>query len=160
MEAIPLSNRTRAELVAAVATAARRHHAAYTLFNQAMAERLGLHPTDLQCVSLLGLEPGPHTIGEIAKLTGLTAGAATRLVDRLEKAGLAERRPDAHDRRKMLVSLTSQRSPEVDAAWETPGRAFNQALDGFADDELVTIQRYLQRTTEVGNEQTARLRQS
>ncbi|UBU18496.1 MarR family winged helix-turn-helix transcriptional regulator [Nonomuraea gerenzanensis] len=158
MEAISLSNRTRAELVAAVTAAARRHHAAYTLFNQAMAERLGLHPTDLQCLSLLGLEPGPHTTGDIAKLTGLTSGSATRLVDRLEKAGLAERRPDTHDRRKMLVSLTAQRGPELETAWEGPGRAFDQALDDFTDDELAVIERYLRRTTEVGTEQTAHLR--
>jgi DNA-binding MarR family transcriptional regulator len=153
-----MSNRTRADLVAAVTAAARRHHAAYTLFNQAMAERLGLHPTDLQCVSLLGLEPGPHTTGEIAALTGLTTGSATRLVDRLEKAGLAERRPDTRDRRKTLVALTSGRGPDIAAAWEAPGRAFDQALDDFTDAELAVIERYLDRTTEVGGEQTARLR--
>ncbi|GGP97047.1 MarR family winged helix-turn-helix transcriptional regulator [Streptomyces roseolilacinus] len=153
-----MSNRTREELVSAVTTAARRHHAAYTLFNQAMAEHLGLHPTDLQCVSLLALEPGPRTTGEIAELTGLTSGSATRLVDRLQKAGLAERRPDPHDRRKTLVALTAGRTPEVEAAWDAPGRAFERALDDFTDDELTVIERYLRRTTDVGAEQTARLR--
>ncbi|MCT9142697.1 MarR family winged helix-turn-helix transcriptional regulator [Streptomyces violarus] len=153
-----MSDRTRAEAVAAVTAAARRHHAAYTLFNQAMAERLGLHPTDLQCVSLLGLEPGPHTTGEIAKLTGLTSGSATRLVDRLEKAGLVERRPDIHDRRKMLVSLAARRSPEIEAAWEIPGRAFDEALEEFTDEELGVIERYLRCLTDVGGEQAARLR--
>ncbi|MFI6370048.1 MarR family winged helix-turn-helix transcriptional regulator [Streptomyces sp. NPDC050546] len=153
-----MSNRTRGELVAAVTAAARRHHAAYTLFNQAMAEHLGLHPTDLQCVSLLALETGPRTTGQIAELTGLTSGSATRLVDRLQKAGLAERHPDAHDRRKMLVSLTTGRTPEIEAAWDTPGNAFDQALDDFTEDELTVIERYLRRTTDVGTEQTARLR--
>jgi DNA-binding MarR family transcriptional regulator len=151
-----MSNRTRGELVAAVTATARRHHAAYTLFNQAMAEHLGLHPTDLQCVSLLALEPRPRTTGEIAELTGLTSGADTRLVDRLEKAGLVERRPDPRDRRKMMVTLT--RVPEVQAAWSAPGKAFDQALEDFTDDELAVIERYLRRTTDVGTEQTARLR--
>ncbi|MFF6914490.1 MarR family transcriptional regulator [Streptomyces sp. NPDC012466] len=152
-----MSNHTRAEIVAAVNVAARRHHAAYTLFNQAMAERLGLHPTDLQCVSLLGLESRPRTTGEIAELTGLTSGSASRLVDRLERAGLVERQPDPGDRRKMLVSLTAPRSPEVEAAWEAPGRAFAQALDDFTDEELTVIERYLQRITAVGSEQTERM---
>ncbi|MGV9453990.1 MarR family winged helix-turn-helix transcriptional regulator [Streptomyces sp. NPDC003635] len=143
---------------AAVTAAARRHHAAYTLFNQAMAERLGLHPTDLQCVSLLSLEPRPRTTGEIAQLTGLTSGSATRLVDRLERAGLAARQPDAHDRRKMLVRLTPDRTPEIEAAWEAPGRAFDQALDEFTDEELAVVERYLERMTGVGGEQTERLR--
>ncbi|MET9669402.1 MarR family transcriptional regulator [Streptomyces sp. NPDC006475] len=153
-----MSNRTRGELVAAVTATARRHHAAYTLFNQAMADHLGLHPTDLQCVSLLALEPGPRTTGEIAELTGLTSGSATRLVDRLQKAGLAERHPDPHDRRKMLVSLTRDRPLEVEAAWDTPGKAFAKALEDFSDDELTVIERYLRRTTDVGTEQTSRLR--
>ncbi|GAA3017310.1 MarR family winged helix-turn-helix transcriptional regulator [Streptosporangium longisporum] len=153
-----MSNQTRKELVEAVTATARRHHAAYTLFNQAMAERLGLHPTDLQCVGLLALEPGPCTTGEIAELTGLTSGSATRLVDRLQKAGLAERHPDPHDRRKMLVTLTPGRAPEIEAAWDAPGRAFGQALEDFTDDELIVIERYLRRTTDVGTAQTARLR--
>ncbi|WP_306969969.1 MarR family winged helix-turn-helix transcriptional regulator [Streptomyces afghaniensis] len=88
-----------------------------------MAERLGLHPTDLQCVSLLGLEPGLHTTGVIANLTGLASEAATRLVDRLEKAGLVERRPDSHDRRKTLVRLTTAPAPHIEAARDAPGRA-------------------------------------
>jgi DNA-binding MarR family transcriptional regulator len=150
---------TRASAIAGVTAAARRHHAAYTLFNQAMAERLGLHPTDLQCVSLLGLEPGPHTTGEIAKLTGLTSGAATRLVDRLEKAGFVERRPDPHDRRKTLVRLTTARTSDLEATWDTPGRAFDRALDDFTDAELAVIERYLRRITDVGSEQTARMRE-
>ncbi|CAL9330170.1 MarR family winged helix-turn-helix transcriptional regulator [Streptomyces sp. enrichment culture] len=153
-----MAERTREELVEAVTVTARRHHAAYTLFNQAMAEHLGLHPTDLQCVSLLALEPGPCTTGEIAQLTGLTSGSATRLVDRLQKAGLAERHPDPHDRRKTLVGLTRGRTPEVEAAWGAPGRAFAQALEDFTDDELAVIERYLRRTTDVGTEQAARLR--
>jgi DNA-binding MarR family transcriptional regulator len=152
-----MSSRNRADLLAAVTVAARRHHAAYTLFNQALADHLGLHPTDLQCVSLLDLEPEPLTTGEIAKLTGLTSGSATRLVDRLERAGLVERSPDPHDRRKTLVSLVAQRGAEVEAAWDVPGSTFTRALDDFTDDELAVIERYLWRTTEAGSEQARRL---
>ncbi|GGO57060.1 MarR family winged helix-turn-helix transcriptional regulator [Streptomyces lasiicapitis] len=154
----PSPKPNRAELLAAVTVAARRQHAAYTLFNQAMADRLGLHPTDLQCVSLLGLEPDPLTTGEIAKLTGLTSGSATRLVDRLLRAGLVERHPDPHDRRRTRISLTADRAPELTAAWDAPGTAFAEALDEFTEEELGAIERYLARTTEVGVEQAERLR--
>jgi DNA-binding MarR family transcriptional regulator len=153
-----VSNANRAELLAAVTTAARRHHAAYTLFNQALADRLGLHPTDVQCVSLLGLESEALTTGDIARLTGLTSGSATRLVDRLERAGLVDRRPDPQDRRKSLVSLSARRAAELEAVWDEPGSAFTHALDDFTDEELVVIERYLRRTTEVGGEQAERLR--
>ncbi|MFC4063465.1 MarR family winged helix-turn-helix transcriptional regulator [Actinoplanes subglobosus] len=152
-----MSNSSRTELLSAVTTAARRHHAAYTLFNQALADRLGLHPTDLQCLSLLDLEPEPLTTGEIAKLTGLTSGSATRLVDRLERANLVERRPDPQDRRKALVSLTTQRDGQLETAWDEPGNAFAEALQDFTDAELAVIERYLLRTTEVGSRQAERL---
>jgi DNA-binding MarR family transcriptional regulator len=153
-----VSNANHAELLAAVTTAARRQHAAYTLFNQALADRLGLHPTDVQCVSLLGLEPEPLTTGDIARLTGLTSGSATRLVDRLERAGLVDRRPDPQDRRKSLVSLSARRAVELEAVRAVPGSAFTEALDDFTDEELAVIERYLRRTTEVGGEQAERLR--
>lgn len=152
-----MSNRDRAGLLAAVAMAARRHYAAYALFNQALANRLGLHPTDLQCVSLLDLEPEPLSTGEIAKLLGLTSGSATRLVDRLEAAGFVERVPDPRDRRKTLVSLATRRGAEVDTAWDVPGNAFDEALGTFDTDELAVIERYLRRTAEVGSEQAQRL---
>ncbi|WP_030239495.1 MULTISPECIES: MarR family winged helix-turn-helix transcriptional regulator [unclassified Streptomyces] len=153
-----MSNRNRADLLAGVTVAARRQHAAYALFNQAMADRLGLHPTDLQCISLLGLEPEPLTTGEIARLTGLTSGSATRLVDRLERAGLVERKPDPQDRRRSRISLTARRAPEADAAWDEPGRAFAGVLDDFTDEELAVIERYLHRATQVGSAQAEQLR--
>lgn len=152
-----VSNEKHAELLAAVTVAARRHYVAYTLFNQALAHRLGLHPTDLQCLGLLELETEPLSTGEIAKLIGLTSGSATRLVDRLEKAGFIERVPDPQDRRKALVSLATRRAAEVDAAWDVPGSAFSDALGDFSAEELAVIERYLRRTTEVGTEQAEKL---
>ena len=47
---------------------------------------------------------------------------------------------------------------QIAAAWEASGRAFDRALDDFTDAELAVVERYLDRTTEVGGEQTARLR--
>ncbi len=82
---------SRAELLARIVTESQRHYADYSLFNQAMADHVGLHPTDMQCVALLDMEPGPVSTGDIARLTGLTSGSATRLVDRLVKAGIVER---------------------------------------------------------------------
>ncbi|MEW1841983.1 MarR family transcriptional regulator [Nonomuraea angiospora] len=65
-------------------------------------------------MALLDLESGPVSTGEIARLTGLTPGSATRLVDRLEKAGLVVRHPDPADRRRTLVAL--RRAAEVGRA--------------------------------------------
>ncbi|MEV5895993.1 MarR family winged helix-turn-helix transcriptional regulator [Nonomuraea fuscirosea] len=147
----------RAETLQRVIAESQRHYAAYTLFNQAMADRLGLHPTDLQCVALLELEPGPVSSGDVARLTGLTPGSATRLVDRLEKAGLVVRRPDPDDRRRALVALDPGARTRISDAWDIPGTAFGEVLGHYDDAELELIADYLRRTAEVGRAQAERL---
>ncbi|MFF4322152.1 MarR family winged helix-turn-helix transcriptional regulator [Streptomyces sp. NPDC001568] len=148
---------SRAELLARIVTESQRHYADYSLFSQAMADHVGLHPTDLQCVGLLDLEPGPVSTGDVARLTGLTSGSATRLVDRLVKAGIVERRADPHDRRRSLVVLSPAARDRIHQAWDTPGRAFGAVLDRYSDAELELIADYLHRAAEVGRAQAQRL---
>ncbi|MBG0823922.1 MarR family transcriptional regulator [Planomonospora sp. ID91781] len=135
----------------------RRHYAAYVLFNQALADHLQMHSTDLQCVALLDQEPGPVSTGDIARLTGLTPGSATRLVDRLEKAGLVERRSDPADRRRALVALAPSARERISEVWDLPGRAFTEVLERYGDAELAVIADYLHRAAEVGRAQAERL---
>ncbi|MFJ7269709.1 MarR family winged helix-turn-helix transcriptional regulator [Streptomyces sp. NPDC099050] len=148
---------SRAELLARIVTESQRHYADYSLFNQAMADHVGLHPTDMQCVALLDMEPEPVSTGDIARLTGLTSGSATRLVDRMVKAGVVERHADPHDRRRSLVALSPTARERIGAAWETPGRAFGAVLAGYSDSELAVIADYLHRAAEVGRAQAKRL---
>ena len=147
----------RAETLKRIMDESQRHYAAYVLFNQAMADHLGMHPTDLQCVAMLDLESGPVSTGEIARLTGLTPGSATRLVDRLEKAGLVVRHADPTDRRRALVALAPSAGARIGEAWETPGKAFGEVLDTYTDAELGVIADYLRRATAVGRAQADRL---
>ncbi|MFD6872811.1 MULTISPECIES: MarR family winged helix-turn-helix transcriptional regulator [unclassified Streptomyces] len=148
---------SRAELLARIVTESQRHYADYSLFSQALADHVGLHPTDLQCVGLLDLEPDPVSTGDVARLTGLTSGSATRLVDRLVKAGIVERRADPHDRRRSLVVLSPTARERIHKAWDTPGRAFGAVLDRYSDAELALIADYLHRAAEVGRSQARRL---
>ncbi|MFD3325861.1 MarR family winged helix-turn-helix transcriptional regulator [Streptomyces sp. NPDC058701] len=148
---------SRAELLARIVTETQRHYADYSRFSQAMADHVGLHPTDLQCVALLDMEPGPVSTGDIARLTGLTSGSATRLVDRMVKAGVVERHADPNDRRRSLVSLAPEARERIGAAWDVPGRAFGAVLEGYSDAELGVIADYLHRAAEVGRAQAVRL---
>ncbi|MEU7746619.1 MarR family transcriptional regulator [Nonomuraea sp. NPDC049158] len=147
----------RAETLKRIIDESQRHYAAYALFNQAMADHLGIHPTDLQCVALLDLEAGPVSTGEIARLTGLTPGSATRLVDRLEKAGLVVRHADPADRRRALVALAPSAQARIGDAWETPGKAFAEVMESYSDTELTVIADYLRRAGAVGRAQAERL---
>jgi DNA-binding MarR family transcriptional regulator len=70
--------------------------------NLEAAEAVGLNPSDLGCLCLLLLH-GPIPAGRLAELTGLTSGAVTGVIDRLERAGFAQRVLDPSDRRKVIV---------------------------------------------------------
>jgi DNA-binding MarR family transcriptional regulator len=153
-----MTGTARERLLYELSTVSRRYMASYALFNQAVADRLGLHPTDLQCLNLLTLEDGPVTTGRIAELTGLTTGSATRLVDRLEKAGYVVRQRDAVDRRKVLVATVPEKIAEFGRMWERLGGGWSALFDGLDDSELALIIGHMRRTVEFSGEQIARLR--
>ncbi|MFG1841875.1 MarR family winged helix-turn-helix transcriptional regulator [Micromonospora sp. NPDC049175] len=148
----------RARLYEELSTASRRYLASYVLFNQAIADHLGLHPTDVQFLSLLTAAPGPRTVREIAEMTGLTTGSATRLVDRLERGGYVERTPDREDRRRVLVSPVPERVDRVTAVWDDLGQSWQAILDDHTDEELEVITRHLARAHDLSHAQMGYLR--
>ena len=77
---------------------------AVVLYHEAIADRLGLSATEWKCLGLLR-KSGPITAGRLAELTGLTTGAITGIVDRLERAGRARRASDPHDRRRVIIEV-------------------------------------------------------
>ena len=84
---------------------ARRGGSIGTLHNRAAADLVGMNQTDWDCLDVLDWT-GPITAGELAKRVGLTSGAITGVLDRLEKSGLARRVADPGDRRRVIVEMT------------------------------------------------------
>jgi DNA-binding MarR family transcriptional regulator len=140
----------RAERLAELNRVSRQYLASYVLFNQAVADRLGMHPTDVQCLNLLTLEPAPLTTGQIAELTGLTSGSATRLVDRLERGGYVRRVRDTHDRRRVLVHLVDDRLAEFGRMWAELSAGWDAIFDDYTEKELALLVRHMRRTIELG----------
>ena len=83
----------------------RRSQSATARFDQAVADALELNRTDMRCLDVLERE-GSVTAGRLAQATGLTSGAMTVALDRLERAGYARRVRDDSDRRRVLVEIT------------------------------------------------------
>ncbi|MFK3778456.1 MarR family winged helix-turn-helix transcriptional regulator [Agrobacterium sp. NPDC089420] len=81
----------------------RQASAQSLLISQAIAAKARLNTTDLECLDILQMQ-GQASAGELAKATGLTTGAVTALLDRLEKAGFIKRLPDPADRRRVLAT--------------------------------------------------------
>ncbi len=153
-----MTDTRRARLREELSTASRRYLAAYVLFNQAVADHLGLHPTDVQALSLLTAAPGPVTVKQLADLTGLTTGSATRLVDRLQRGGYVTRTPDAQDRRRVLVTLVPERVARVTAVWDDLGENWQELLNTHTDEELEVITRHMSRAHDLSHAQMDRLR--
>jgi DNA-binding MarR family transcriptional regulator len=96
--------------------ALRRFMAQAIAAHEAVAERLGINATDLRSLELIGSEP-EMTPSRLAELTGLTTGAVTGILDRLERAGFVRREADPADRRRILVRADPERVAEVAAQY-------------------------------------------
>lgn len=127
------------------------------VFYEALAERLGLNPTDLRCLELIRLE-AEVTPGRLAELTGLTTGAVTGVLDRLEKAGIVRRDADPEDRRRVMVRLVPGQAAELAAVLEPLAKVSGSLLDRYAPNEQAAIKDYLARAASAVQTETQRLR--
>ncbi|GEL21017.1 MarR family winged helix-turn-helix transcriptional regulator [Pseudonocardia asaccharolytica] len=139
------------------ASLARRHSTATVLFHHALAERLGLGPADHKCLDLLH-ERGPMTGSELAALTGLTTGAITGVVARLERSGRLRREPHPRDRRKQLLYPTNSAVEEIQDLFATLPAGHDALLEGFTGAEVAAIHTFLTRATDLLYRRVAALR--
>jgi DNA-binding MarR family transcriptional regulator len=150
----------RDELAARITgTLARRYSTATVLYHHAVAERLGLGPSDHKCLDLL-LERGPMTGSQLAAITGLTTGAITGVVGRLERAGYIRRDPDPTDRRKQRLTPLPRGVEEARRVFGAIRPASDTLLDGFDAEQLAVIAEFLDRATAYAYDRTAALRGS
>src|SRR5262245_34840645 len=119
-----MSRSRRATLLDRIGTQLGRELSTRTiLFHQAVADVLGVTPTDHKCLDFIAEADHPVTAGELATVTGLTTGAITGVIDRLEAAGLAVRERDPHDRRRVVVKPAPQAFERVAPLFDGIARA-------------------------------------
>jgi DNA-binding MarR family transcriptional regulator len=129
-------------------------------FDALAAERLGIGLTDLTCLDLVESNGG-LTAGQLAELSGLTTGAVTGVLDRLERAGLVERARDAVDRRKVNVAVTAAHYERSAPIWRPLYEDWQTLLASrFTARELEVITEFLRATTELGRRHMGRLREA
>jgi DNA-binding MarR family transcriptional regulator len=146
----------RQELETALNAAMRDASGQGVLYSQAVADRLGINSTDLECLD--HISRGPLAAGRLAELTGLTTGAVTGVIDRLERAGLARREHDAGDRRRILVTATPAVAQRVAPLFEPMERNAMSALAIYRDDELALLLDFLVRAGDAALAAMAELR--
>lgn len=150
-------NSRRVEMGEAVRRAFGRYGAAHALLTQAVAERLGLNGSDLGSLGIL-MEDGPLTPTQIAEVTGLTSGAVTGVIDRLEKAGFVSREADREDRRRVMVRVRSERMPEVAGLYQPLVEDGKQRMASLSDDELGLVAKVLNASAEMSQRHASALR--
>lgn len=137
------SRRGRAELGEVFDREARRMGSMATLHNHAVAAYAGLHETDQECVDLLDWT-GPITAGEIGTHLGLSSGAVTGLIDRLEAAGWVRRERDPADRRRVIVHLSHDQGAALWAVYQPLAEAIEAFRDDLTDRDLRVIVEFLE----------------
>jgi DNA-binding MarR family transcriptional regulator len=146
----------RAGLLGQVAAEAPAHAAAAVRLNIAVANQLGLPHTDLQCVGLL--TGGPAAPTQLAERLGLTAGAVTKVLDRLERGGYVHRSADPADRRRIVVTASPEGLAEVSRPYVPIGEAFARRFAGYTNDELRTVLKFMRDGREVAEAEIDRIR--
>ncbi|MEY7972716.1 MarR family winged helix-turn-helix transcriptional regulator [Saccharomonospora xinjiangensis] len=132
----------------------RELSAAVVMFHEAVGARLGLRASDQRALALISRH-GPITAGQLAEHTGLTPGAITGMIDRLERAGLASRNADPADRRRVLISSTGKGGDS--AIFRDLAEAMNAVTSRYTESEQRLIADYVTRTISVLREQTRKL---
>jgi DNA-binding MarR family transcriptional regulator len=149
--------KARAVLLHELENAMRRSSGQGVIFGQAVANRAGISSSDLECMDFLILE-GSVTAGRLAEVTGLTTGAITGVVDRLEKAGFVRRTRDENDRRKVFIAAIPANIAKIGVLYESLHRAVMKDWATYSDEELRLLLRFAAQSYETMRAATAELK--
>ncbi|THF49817.1 MarR family transcriptional regulator [Flavobacterium supellecticarium] len=152
-----MSKNNQEDLIAQFGSASRQYSDASIFMHEAIARKAGLSGADHKYLGLI-LRHKSITAGEISKLTGLSTGAVTGLIDRLEKKKLLKRQFTSEDRRKVIIVPNVENSikllkPFFDGLQEKT----SALLSTFSDEQVLTIERYFIAATAIMNETTKNL---
>lgn len=111
-------------------------------FNGMLAEQLGMTWTDLQALYVLA-NSGPASPGELARRVNLTSGSASRMIERLVRAGFVRRVPDPHDRRKVVIEPDQDAVRRVGGLYDSLNERHRADLAEFDDAEQAVLLRFL-----------------
>lgn len=147
------------EIIQAINGRLREMSTETIMFHQAVADTLGLHITDHKCLDLIR-NYGAMPAGRLAELTGLTTGAVTGIIDRLEQAGYVKRANDPKDRRRTIVEPIRNKKLErkIEAIFIPLHKSMHDLLSSYSDSELSFLLDVLTKTLNQSHQELMRLR--
>ena len=155
------SQEKRAEALGAFTRELRQFQALGAAFFRAAAAQSGMTDTDLQVLDILE-SAGPMIAGQLADLTGLTTGAITGMLNRLEEAGLVRRERDPNDGRRVIVRLapSKEKRPKIGPIFDALGKAWEDLASHYNDEQLAFLLEFLKRSNTLTRQELVRLRET
>jgi DNA-binding MarR family transcriptional regulator len=130
----------REELIKTIIDKYREMSTETIVYHQGVADVLGVHISDHKCLDLI-YRFGAMPAGRLGELTGLTTGAVTGMIDRLEEAGYVRRTNDPADRRRTIVESTKNRKLErkIEGIFMPLHERMHRLLSSYSDRELAFL---------------------
>jgi DNA-binding MarR family transcriptional regulator len=145
------------ETIDSVIRSLRRVNYQGSFFGQTVAVRFGISESDVEALELL-IDAGSATAGRLSEIMGLTTGAVTRVIDRLEQAGFVRRIPDPADRRRVIVEVIPEKVAAVEATMARVGEKSASEIGHYSDADLAVINDFLTRIAQITHDEATALR--
>lgn len=149
---------SKSQRVARVLEGAREHTFETVLFHHTVGEILGVNVADMQCLAFVAHRESSSP-SEIARHTGLSSGATTAMLDRLEVGGLITRTPNPCDRRGILIGLTPGATRRLTALFGSLRQAADRLASTYTNSELDLLADFLESVTTLWKDERAKLQQ-
>ena len=155
------SQEKRAEILGELARELRQFNGLGASFFRAAAAQIGMTVTDMQVIDILE-STGPTTAGQLADLTGLTTGAITGMLNRLEEAGLVRRARDPNDGRRVIVQLEIGKDEmhKVRSILDSVGKVWDEVASRYDDEQIAFLLEFLKRSNALSRKEIVRVREA
>lgn len=149
-------NGVNAALLESLAQRLQRYGMRSVLFQQNMAQKIGVSHTDLKSAEILN-ETGPITAGELSKITGLSTGSVTALINRLEKSGYVKRERDQLDGRRVMIVPIPERQEQIKLHYQSLSVATKELCSAYNEQELILINEFVVNITKIMDKENDKL---
>ncbi|MEK4014816.1 MarR family winged helix-turn-helix transcriptional regulator [Peribacillus sp. FSL M8-0224] len=149
-------NRVNSTLLESLTHRLQRYGMRSVLFQQNMAQKIGVSHTDLKSAEILN-ETGPITAGELSKITGLSTGSVTALINRLEKSGYVKRERDQLDGRKVMIMPIPERQEQIKSHYQSLSMATKELCSAYNEQELILINQFVEEITKIMDKENDKL---
>jgi DNA-binding MarR family transcriptional regulator len=151
-----VSGRSRDELLDELIAEVRRSQVATDMVDQAAADLMGVNRTDARCLDVLD-QRGRLTAGQLAEASGLTTGAVTAMLDRLERGGFVRRLRDKEDRRRVLVEITPEARRKGHEMYRPHAEKWPLIAERYSDEDIALLLEFTRIGREMNEELAAQL---